>query len=228
MLARFLLTARGRRMRGRPGQSQTLKRLLQPRSSKISADPSGTNLITRRPFSYKVEVTSAYNSTTLKSNYAVVFPDLVVAKILGVRIDRVSVWGGVLDGAQPNVYLGVGDFYAARDIGGANARARLNCLPRLISGQCDEDTLISYEGASHLHIQGVVYIRREEFPGKPAFDSRTNGLGVLPPGPTGSSSTPGSTVSSESTTATRPSQPPGSQDGGVIPCDTPACRHHNC
>jgi hypothetical protein len=149
----------------------TMKRVMQPRSVRISADPSGTNLITRRNFSYKVDTAKAYNSTSLQSNYPTVFPDLTQSQIRGVRIDRISVWGSDTGGVPENVFLSVGKFYSQKDVGGLNQRARLCCLPRLYQGECDETTLIRFEGALHLHIVGVVYLEREGFPGAPATSS---------------------------------------------------------
>lgn len=193
------------RGRKRTGQSFTVKRLLQPRSGRISADPSGTNLITRRPFSYKVDTSVSYVATTLKSNYAAVFPDLTVSKIKGVRIDRISAWGAIFNGATEPVYLAVGDYYSAKDVGGANSRSRLNCQPKLMTGQCDEDTLISFEGCAHLHIVGVVYLEREVFPGKPAFDSAVGAPGKLPLN--GTTLLPPGSMNVRTTSDVRPTQP---------------------
>jgi len=156
------LSLQGKRTRKGPRQSVSFKRVLQPQNVKIGADPSGTNLITKRPFSYKVGVTEAYNSTTLASNYAAVFPDLVTDKITGVRIDRVAVWGG----SDSTTYLTVGKYYSRRDTAGKDAHARLCCLPKLHDPQCDETTLIRYEGAKTLMISGVVYLKREALPGE--------------------------------------------------------------
>jgi len=167
------LSLQVKRNRKGPRQSVSFKRVLQPQNVKIGADPSGTNLITKRPFSYKVDVTESYNSTTLASNYAAIFPDLVTDKITGVRIDRVAVWG---DLAQSSTYLTVGKYYSRKDTAGKNQRARLCCLPKLHDSQCDETTLIKYQGATALMVSGVVYLKREALPGETGATSD----GLLP------------------------------------------------
>jgi len=167
------LSLQGKRTRKGPRQSVSFKRVLQPQNVKIGEDPSGTNLITKRPFSYKVGVAEAYNSTSLVSNYAAVFPDLVTEKITGVRIDRIAVWGGT---NSSSVYLTVGKYYSRRDTSGKHAHARLCCLPKLHDSQCDENTLIKYQGAATLMISGVVYLKRESLPGEAVEASD----GILP------------------------------------------------
>jgi len=109
----------------------------------------------------------AYASTSLVSNYATIFPDLVTEKIDTVRIDRIAVWGGT--DLEP-VYLTVGKFYSRKDVSGVNHRARLCCMLSRDRGQCDENTLIKFQGATHLSISGVVYLKREALPGETAVE----------------------------------------------------------
>lgn len=154
------------RRRQRGSRNATSLRVLQPRTARISADPSSTNLIVKRPFSYKVEVGTLYNSTSLQSSYASVFPEYNAAMIKGCRIDRVAVWGSdALEATE--VYLSVGQFFSRRDTNGKNHRSRICCIPKLEQGQSDETTLIAYEGGALLHIEGVVYLQRETLPGSP-------------------------------------------------------------
>lgn len=140
-----------------------MKRVLQPRTIKVNADPSSTNLIVKRPFSYKVETSVLYASQKLVDSYAAVFPELNTDKIRGCRIDRVAVWGSDTD-SQPPLYLAVGDFFSRRDIAGKNQRARICCVPKLEEGQSDENTSIVYSGAVLIHIEGIAYLDRETIP----------------------------------------------------------------
>lgn len=149
-----------------------MKRVLQPRKIKVNADPSSTNLIVKRPFSYKVQTTTAYTSQTLGGSYAAVFPELNTARIRGCRIDRIAVWGSDTD-TQPPLYLAVGDFFSRRDIAGKNQRARICCIPKLEEGQSDENTTIVFSGAVLIHIQGVVYLDREFIPTTSGFQGTT-------------------------------------------------------
>jgi hypothetical protein len=140
-----------------------MKRVLQPRHVKVNADPTGTNLIVRRPFSYKLESPLTYDTTTLASSYAKVFPEYNIGVIRGARIDRVAAWGSDGDGAPP-LYLAVGDFFSRRDVGGRNQRPRVCYIPKLEQGQSDESTVIVFSGAELIHISGVVYLDRENIP----------------------------------------------------------------
>jgi len=169
------------------------KRLMNVTSVNVNPDPRSTSLITIRPFSYKVSVTVDYNSTTLLSSYAAIFPDLVTSGIKGVRIDRIAVWG--TQTAATPIYLSFGRYFSRKDVGGANHRSRICCIPKMEKGENDESTLISYKGAEEIHISGVVYVLRESF--APVQSGTVSGIpsstfGTLPLN--GSSPTPPVTV----------------------------------
>jgi len=161
----------------RNGKSMMNSRVLQSVSARTNPDPSGTNYITRRPFSYKVTVALDPASTTVKSNYTTIFPDLNTTAITRVRLDKVSVWGSSVPTAptiEKTVYLEVGDDFSRSDQPGANQRACITCIPRLIDGGANEDTIIKFTNADLIHLQGVVYVRRASQPTTPfvTFDAR--------------------------------------------------------
>lgn len=153
--------------RQRRRTNMTVDRMTQSRRGFSSPDPSGTNFITRRPFSYKVTTPLTTQSLKLSTQYSVLFPDLNITAIQRVRIDRVTVWGTTVPDdstSEKTVFLEVGDDFSRADQPGVNQRAHITCIPRLIDGGANEETVIKFANARLLHIQGVVMTRRATMP----------------------------------------------------------------
>lgn len=156
---------RSRRIMNPPNRrnnGQNMSRITQSRNVRANPDPPSTNLITKRPFSYRIPTGTELQALKLVNSYASVFPDLVNTAIARVRIDRVQVWG--LETNAEAVFLEVGKDFSRRDDPGRNHRATIACVPRLIDGGANEETVITFSGASSVLIQGVAYCRRASLP----------------------------------------------------------------
>lgn len=155
---------RGRRTtrRTRIGRRRMPKSLIQTVHVRAGFDPSSTNLITRRNFSYKLPTDGSHQNFTLKSAYSTVFPDLQVSAILGCRIDKIVCWSS--NSTESPVYLSFGSEFSRRDDPGKNHRAVVACVPTKVNWTGHPDVPITTYGAHLIHVTGVVLTQRAAIP----------------------------------------------------------------
>lgn len=138
-----------------PGSKKGLITLEDPFTSIHGGSTSITRNVTSSPFSYYSEVTERTNKLTLSSEYAAVLWPLDSTKVIGARLDKVTVWARERSSV---VRLAVGDLFDVSAYGG-NKGPSVTATPGKWFADNDENTVITYAGASRIRIEGVAYLR---------------------------------------------------------------------
>lgn len=163
---------RQRKKRSYSSHFHNYARLSESVHASVNQRSSQENLVLKLPFNFKCHTPASAGGSTVAScmlnQYMSAFPYLKIESILGVKMDRIAVWGpdprAEASRADVPIYLSVGDSFSMSSVGSATERATIGCVPKLQDGQSDESTIVAFKNCVQIQVTGTVSVRRSAFP----------------------------------------------------------------